>query len=89
MFTITKDGIIATVSNPSSLPAYIANGWKLVADKTESVAEEAVPELTKKELQAKLDGLGIAYKPTDNKATLLGKINSAEPDDFDDGLLKG
>lgn len=89
MFTITKDGIIATVSNPSSLPAYIANGWKVVADKTESVAEEAVPELTKKELQAKLDKLGVTYKPTENKATLMDKIKSAAPDDFDDGLLKG
>lgn len=96
MFTITKDGMTATVTNPSSLPMYLSKGWKVVTKETKK--EEAVPELTKKQLQSeltkkqlqeKLDELGATYKPTDNKAALLKKVKSAAPDNFDDGLLKG
>lgn len=87
MFTITKDGMTATVTNPSSLPMYLSKGWKVVTKETKK--EEAVPELTKKQLQEKLDELGATYKPTDNKAALLKKVKSAAPDNFDDGLLKG
>lgn len=87
MFTITKDGMIATVNNPSSLPMYISQGWKVVTEQEQPVEE--APELTKKELQAKLDELGVSYKPTENKAALIEKVQSAATDNFDDGLLKG
>lgn len=89
MFTITKDGMIATVTNPSSLPMYLNQGWKLVSDDKKEEPQQEVPEPTKKELQAKLDELGVDYKATENKAALLEKVKGAMPDDFDDGLLKG
>lgn len=88
MIQIIKDGIKAWVETKSKAQPYIQAGWKVVVE-SEAIAEPK-QEVTKKELQAKLDKLGIAYTPRDNKATLVKKLESAQPDnDFDDGLLKG
>ena len=89
MFTIIKDGEKQTVSSRSGLNVYLSNGWKLLGEVEEPEVKEEV-ELTKKEIQQKLEAKGIEYSPRDNKAALLAKLEGSIPtDNFDDGLLKG
>lgn len=89
MFTIIKDGEKQTVSSRSGLSVYLSNGWKLLGEVEEPEVKEEV-ELTKKDIQQKLEAKGIEYSPRDNKAALLAKLEGSIPtDNFDDGLLKG
>jgi len=91
MIKVVKDGLTTYVKDQSILAIYLANGWALSKGKEKPIEASVVePEFTKKELQQKLDELGVEYKPQENKSTLLGKLNKAKPtNDFDDGLLKG
>lgn len=83
---LIKDGMIMELSDGSAYKLYKSHGWQEVTGEEKPVE---VVEPTKKELQEQLDGLGIKYKPIDNKALLQQKLTSAEPaNDFDDGLLK-
>lgn len=89
MIEIIKDGVKAWVETKSKAQPYLKAGWKVVAE-VEVKEDSQEQEVTKKDLQGQLDKLGIAYTPRDTKATLVKKLESAQPDnDFDDGLLKG
>jgi len=89
MIKIIKDKEVVTLSNSLSLDIYLANGWKLLGEDSEPKVKEEV-ELTKKDIQQKLEAKGIEYNPRDNKAALLAKLKGSTPtDNFDDGLLKG
>jgi penicillin-binding protein-related factor A (putative recombinase) len=84
---LIKDGMVLELNDESTARMYLNYGWALVLNKKEPVVEI---ELTKKELQKKLDGLNVEYKPQENKSTLMDKLKAALPtNDFDDGLLKG
>lgn len=89
MFEIIKGKQKIAVDSRHGLRVYLANGWSLVGE-VDAIVEDAPLELTKKELQQRLEAKGIAYNPRDNKAALQAKLDGAEPtDNFDDGLLKG
>lgn len=94
MFEIIKDNERQTVDNRQGLSVYLANGWKLVntiEDKaTQPKTLATLDELTKKELQSRLEARGVEYHPRDSKTQLLEKLGEGTPtNDFDDGLLKG
>ena len=88
---LIKDGMVMIIENDSSARMYLDLGWKVVNKK--QVVKETVAtgiELTKKQIQSKLDELKVDYKPQENKSTLLDKLKTASPtNDFDDGLLEG
>ena len=87
---LIKDGMVMVLSDESTAKMYKDFGWKEVTDKTPTAAKTEEVELTKKELQQKLDELEVDYKPQENKSALLDKLKKAMPaNDFDDGLLKG
>lgn len=87
MYKVVKDGLTTYVKDQAFLTMYLDNGWKIAKDKIE---KEPELELTKKQLQTKLDELQVDYKPQENKSTLMDKLKKALPaDNFDDGLLKG
>ena len=88
---LIKDGMVMIIDNDSTAKMYLDLGWRIL-DKTEVVKETIVTDidLTKKQIQSKLDELKVDYKPQENKDTLLDKLKTALPtNDFDDGLLKG
>jgi hypothetical protein len=88
---LVKDGMVIVLNDDSTAKMYLNLGWKKV--KNAEVVKETIAtgiELTKKQIQSKLDELKVDYKPQENKSTLLDKLKTASPtDDFDDGLLKG
>lgn len=85
---LIKDGMVMELADKSTAKMYKNFGWTEVVEK-EPVAQVEI-ELTKKQLQEKLDELQVEYKPIENKATLMDKLKKASPtDNFDDGLLKG
>lgn len=87
---LIKDGWVIEISDKSTARIYTDNGWKEVTDKKPEAAKTEEVELTKKELQSKLDELEVDYKPQENKSALMDKLKKAMPaNDFDDGLLKG
>ncbi len=89
MIKVVKDGLTTYAKDNAMLAIYLANGWTVAKEKAEPKVEVET-ELTKKELQKKLDDLKVDYKPQENKSTLLDKLKTALPtNDFDDGLLKG
>ena len=79
------------IDDLSTIKMYKSHGWAELKEKDKDVRPVAVEEtLTKKELQTKLDGLSIQYKPNESKAALIKKLKEAGPaNDFNDGLLKG
>ena len=86
---LIKDGMVMVIDNNSTAKMYLDLGWTLVKEKPEPKVEVET-ELTKKDLQKKLDDLKVDYKPQETKSTLLDKLKTALPtNDFDDGLLKG
>jgi hypothetical protein len=94
MFEIIKDNQRQTVDNRQGLSVYLANGWKLVKTTEEKSIQQntsvSLDEVTKKELQSRLEAKGIEYNPRDSKTQLLEKLGEGSPtDNFDDGLLKG
>ena len=85
---LIKDGMVMILADESTAKMYKNFGWKEVVEK-EPVKQVEI-ELTKKQLQEKLDELQVEYKPNENKATLMDKLKEASPtNNFDDGLLKG
>lgn len=89
MIKVIKDGLTTFAKDNAMLALYIENGWQVVSEKKQPVVQVEI-ELTKKQLQEKLDELQVEYKPIENKATLMDKLKEASPtDNFDDGLLKG
>jgi len=88
---LIKDGVVMVIDDLSTIKMYKNFGWKEVTNKkAEKVQQPEEVEMTKKELQSKLDKLKVEYKPQENKSTLVDKLKKALPaDDFDDGLLKG
>jgi len=88
---LIKDGLVITINDLSTVKMYKGFGWKEVTNKkAEKVEQPEEVEMTKKELQSKLDKLKVEYKPQENKSTLVDKLKKASPaNDFDDGLLKG
>jgi hypothetical protein len=91
---LIKDGMVMELDDASTASMYLDYGWRKYDDSDEkkSFVEriENQVEMTKKELQLKLDELKVVYKPQENKSELLGKLKKALPtDNFDDGLLKG
>lgn len=94
MFTVIKDKEIVTVDNRQTLAIYLANGWKVKHQSEEKSIEPSksvsLEDLTKKELQERLEQKGIEFNPRDSKTALIEKIGKVTPaNDFDDGLLKG
>jgi hypothetical protein len=84
---LIKDGMVMIIDNDSTAKMYLDLGWSLVKKQAEPETEV---ELTKKQLQEKLDGLKVEYKPQESKSALMDKLKTALPtNDFDDGLLKG
>lgn len=89
MIKVIKDGLITFAKDNAMLALYIENGWQVVSEKKQPIVQVEI-ELTKKQLQEKLDELQVEYKPIENKATLMDKLKEASPtNNFDDGLLKG
>lgn len=89
MIKVIKDGLTTFAKDNAMLALYIENGWQVVSEKKQPIVQVEI-ELTKKQLQEKLDELQVEYKPIENKATLMDKLKEASPtDNFDDGLLKG
>lgn len=89
MIKVIKDGLTTFAKDNAMLALYLENGWQVVGEKKQPVVQVEI-ELTKKQLQEKLDELQVEYKPIENKATLMDKLKEASPtDNFDDGLLKG
>ncbi len=88
---LIKDGLVMIINDSSTIKMYKGFGWKEVVNKkAEKVEQPGEVEMTKKELQSKLDELKVDYKPQENKSTLMDKLKAALPtNDFDDGLLKG
>jgi hypothetical protein len=88
---LIKDGMVMIIENDSSARMYLDLGWKEVVNKnSDKVKQPEEVELTKKQIQSKLDELKVDYKPQENKSTLLDKLKTASPtNDFDDGLLEG
>jgi hypothetical protein len=91
MIKVVKDGLTTYVKDNAMLAIYLANGWSVSKKQEDPIPEQSVePEVTKKELQKKLDELKVAYKPQENKSALMDKLKKASPaNNFDDGLLKG
>lgn len=94
MFVIVKDNDRQIVDNRQGLAIYLANGWTLVDTTKEKATQPktlaTLDELTKKELQSRLEARGVEYHPRDSKTQLLEKLGEGTPtNDFDDGLLKG
>lgn len=94
MFVIVKDNDRQIVDNRQGLAIYLANGWTLVDTTKEKATQPktlaSLDELTKKELQSRLEARGVEYHPRDSKTQLLEKLGEGTPtNDFDDGLLKG
>lgn len=93
MFEIIKDKKRQTIPNRQALAVYLANGWTLLKTKEEPIVKDVpkpLDELTKKELQSRLELKGIEYDTRDSKSALIEKLNGGTPaDNFDDGLLKG
>lgn len=89
MIKVIKDGLTTFAKDSAMLALYLENGWQVVSEKKQPIVQVEI-ELTKKQLQEKLDELQVEYKPIENKATLMDKLKEALPtDNFDDGLLKG
>lgn len=91
---LIKDGLVIELTDDTTAKMYLDYGWKKSKEKeiVETVIDTIVEtvEMTKKELQTKLDELKVEYKPQENKSKLLDKLKKASPtDNFDDGLLKG
>jgi hypothetical protein len=88
---LIKDGVVMIINDLSTIKMYKGFGWKEVINKkAEKVEQPEEVEMTKKELQSKLDELKVDYKPQENKSALIDKLKKALPtNDFDDGLLKG
>jgi len=91
---LIKDGMVIELTDQSTAKMYMDYGWTKYDDNVEqkSIVETVVGqlEMTKKELQSKLDELKVEYKPQENKSKLMDKLKKASPtDNFDDGLLKG
>ena len=81
--------MVMELTDESTARMYIDYGWKKYDDDVVDSIDDQV-EMTKKELQSKLDELKVEYKPQENKSKLLDKLKKASPtDNFDDGLLKG
>jgi hypothetical protein len=86
--------MVIELTDQSTAKMYMDYGWTKYDDNVEqkSIVETVVGqlEMTKKELQSKLDELKVEYKPQENKSKLMDKLKKASPtDNFDDGLLKG
>lgn len=96
MFVIVKGKDKIETENRQLLNIYLANGWtlqkKVAGDVVKQVQEatKSLAEYTKKQLQDKLAKQDIKFKPQENKADLIAKLEKSGPaDDFNDGLLKG